>query len=316
MTVVNYLTKTDLHDAFNTGNFDASSQAAVINQLIAVGLYDNSSPDDGKTIFIELDIYKGVSQPPLFDSGGTPDVPAFVQALEVEGGNVTVNTDPTLQIIVDDGSSTSNLLTIVGGSNPEFIALGKESFTVNLNDTGNDTVLAGSTGNDSITGNSGSDLLIAGGGSDTLTDALSGGSDTLVAGTGPDTINGLQGDSFLLPSSGTAKSDDLYNIYNGGGNSTINLGTGHDAVNFYTTAGSDTITNGGGVDSVSFINSSTDYLTDIKAVTPGTGAQSGDYLVQFTDGQSVDLIGHSQSAAKTAFVLEFKDGTMNLKGGS
>jgi hypothetical protein len=316
MTVVNYLTKTELPDAFNTGNLDASSQQAVINQLINDGLYTSSTPDDGKSIWVESDIYQGVLQPPLFDSLGNPAVPAFVQALEVEGSNVTVQTDTTLQIIVDDGNNANNLLTVTGGGNPEFIALGKENYTVNLNDTGNDTVLGGSSGNDSITANTGHDQLIAGGGVDNLIDLLSGGADTLVAGPGPDTITGLQGDQFLLPSSASASSNDVYNVYDGGGNSTVNLGSGADSVNFYTTAGNDTITNGGGVDTVNYMASSTNYLTDIKSITPGTGAQSGDYLVKFTDGQSVDLIGHSESASKVAFTLEFKDGTLNLKGGS
>src|SRR5665811_1764750 len=98
MTVVNYLTKTDLPSAFNTGNLDPSSQQAVINQLINDGLYTGTTPDDGKSIWVESDIYQGVSQPPLFGSDGNPEVPAFVQALEVEGSNVTVQTDSTLQI--------------------------------------------------------------------------------------------------------------------------------------------------------------------------------------------------------------------------
>jgi Ca2+-binding RTX toxin-like protein len=316
MTVVNYLTKTELPTtAFNTGNFDASSQAAVINQLIVDGLYDPINPDSGKSIWVESDIYNGAAQPPLFGSGGSSTVPGFVQALEVEGSNVTVQTDSTLKIIVDDGNGPNNMLTVTGTSNPVFIALGNSNTTVSLTDTGNDTVLGGA-GNDSITANTGHDLLIAGGGSNVLTDLLSGGSDTLVAGPGADTINGVQGDTFLL-SSGPSGGNDVYNIYNGSGNSTINLGSGADSVNFFTTAGNDTISNGGNaVDTVSYTGSSTNLLTDIKSITPGTGAQSGDYLIKFTDGQSVDMIGHGVSATKIAFTLEFNDGTLNLKGGS
>jgi Ca2+-binding RTX toxin-like protein len=351
MTVVNYLTKTELPNALNTGNLDASSQQAIINQLIADGLYTNSS-HDGKSVWVESDIYKGVAQHPLFDSAGNPAVPAFVQVLEVEGTNVTVQTDAALKIIVDDGNGAHNTLNVTGGNSPEYIVLGNSNTTVNLTDTGNDTVLGGD-GNDSITANSGKDVLYggggadtlhggsgadslyggsgndvliagtghhqylsAGGGSDQLTDLLSTGTDTLVAGSGSDTITGVQGDAFLLPTSGSAGGKDVYDIYNGTGNSTINLGSGHDTVNFFTTAGNDTISNGGGVDTVNFKGSSTDYLTDIKSITPGTGAQSGDYLIKFTDGQSVDLIGHSESASKTAFTLDFKDGTLNLKGGS
>jgi Ca2+-binding RTX toxin-like protein len=354
MTVVNYLTKTELPDAFNSSNFSAASQQAVINQLIADGLYTNSNPDDGKTVWVESDIYKGVPQPPQFDSTGNSNVPKFVQVLEVEGSNVTVSTDKVLDIIVDDGSNPSNILNVIGHNNPVYIALGNSDTTVNLQDKGNDTVLGGG-GNDSITANSGKDVLIAGDGNDTLTggsgadslyagaghdvlisgtgqhqllvggtgstemtDLLSKGTDTIIAGSGNDTINGVQGDTFLLPS-GTmvASGNDVYNIYDGHGNSTINLGTGHDTVNFFTTKGNDTITNGGsGADTINYTGSATNLLTDIKSITPGTGANTGDYTIKFTDGQKVDLIGHGVSSSQVAFTLQFTDGTLNLKGGS
>jgi len=350
MTDVNYLTKTELHHAFNTGNLDASAQQAIIDQLIKDGLYSTSN--DGKAVWVESDIYKGVPQHPFFDANGNPTVPPFVQVLEVEGQNVTVHTDSALKVIVDDGSHSHNTLNVTGGSNPEFIVLGNSNTTVNLNDSGNDTVIGGD-GNDSITANSGNDkiygdegndtlrggsgadslyggpghdqliagtghhsLLVAGSGPTTMTDLLSHGTDTLVAGSGSDTLTGVQGDAFLLPTSGSSGGKDVYNIHDGSGNSTIDLGTGHDTVNFFTTAGNDTITNAGGADTVNFKGSATDDLTDIKSITPGTGAHSGDYLIKFTDGQSVDLIGHSDPASKTAFTLEFKDGNLDLKGGS
>jgi Ca2+-binding RTX toxin-like protein len=350
MTDVNYLTKTELRHAFNTGNLGASAEQAIVNQLIKDGLY--TTHNDGSSVWVESDIYKGVPQHPFFDSHGNSTVPGFVQVLEVEGKNVTVETDAALKIIVDDGSSPHNTLNVTGGHNSEFIVLGNSSTTVNLKDSGNDTVIGGS-GNDSITANGGKDalygnggadtlrggsgadslyggsgndhliagtghheLLVGGSGSNTITDLLSHGTDTLVAGSGSDTITGLQGDAFLLPSSGSTGGKDVYNIHNGSGNSTIDLGTGHDTVNFLTTAGNDTITNAHGADTINFKGSATDDLTDIKSITPGTGAQSGDYLVKFTDGQSVDFIGHSDSASKTAFTLEFKDGNLNLKGGS
>jgi Ca2+-binding RTX toxin-like protein len=353
MTVVNYLTKTELPSAFNTSNLDASAQLAVINQLVSDGLYTGANPDDGKSVWVESDIYQGVSQPPLFGSGGSSTVPNFVQALEVEGSSVNVTTDATLKIIVDDGSGPNNLLNVTGGANNVFIALGNSNTTVNLNDAGNDTVLAGSGGADSITANSGMTALYAGGGADTLvggsgasslyggsgpdtliagsghgqllqggsgpaqiTDLTSGGTDTLVSGSGPDTITGMQGDFFGAPF-GPSGSNDIYNIHDGSGNSTINLGTGNDSVNFFTTAGNDTISNGGsGTDTINYKGSSTDLLTDIKSITPGVGAESGDYLIQFTDGQTADVIGHGASASKDAFVLEFKDGSLNLKGGT
>lgn len=354
MAVINYLTKTDLPSALNTGNFDPASQQAVINQLIADGLYTAGNPDDGKSVWVESDIYQGMQQPPLFDSGGASKVAKFIQVLEVEGSNVTVSTDKVLDIIVDDGNGPNNILNVTGHNNPVFIALGNSNTTVNLQDKGHDTVLAGD-GNDSITANSGKDVLIGGSGADTLqggsgadslyagsgantlisgtghhqlmvggsgsdhiTDLSSKGTDTLVAGTGNDIINGIQGDTFSLPS-GTmvASGNDVYNIYDGHGSSTINLGTGSDVVNFFTTQGKDTITTGGsGTDTINYQGSSANLTTDIKSMTPGTGANSGDYLIKFTDGQSVDLIGHGVSSSKVAFTLEFNDASLNLKGGS
>ena len=230
--------------------------------------------------------------------------------------------------------------------------LGNSNTHVSLRDLGNDTVLGGTgedtldanNANDSLVAGSGNSLLNGGGGQDTLigglgqdtltagigqhswlqagsgntviTDKLSGGTDTLVAGSGQDTLTGVQGDYFGINSTMPASGKDVYNVYDGPGNSTLNLGSGHDTVNFFTTAGNDTINNFGGVDTISFAKSSTDYLTDIKTITPGTGAHSGDYLIQFTDGQSVELNGHSDPHNKDAFVLQFKDGDLHLKGGS
>src|SRR5206468_3199037 len=143
------LTKADLPNAFNTGNFSAASQQAVIDQLIADKIY-SQGVGNGKIATVESDIYKGVPQPPQFDSNGNPVVPPPVQVLEVEGQNVTVQTNSTLQVIVDDGSGPNNILNVTGGNNPVYIALGNSNTTVNLNDSGNDTVLGGA-GNDSIT---------------------------------------------------------------------------------------------------------------------------------------------------------------------
>jgi hypothetical protein len=58
------------------------------------------------------------------------------------------------------------------------------------------------------------------------------------------------------------------------------------------------------------------FNTDVTGIVPGTGANTGDYLIQFKDGQSVDLIGHGVSASQTAFTVEFKDVNITLKGGS
>jgi Ca2+-binding RTX toxin-like protein len=352
MTTVNYLTKTDLPDALKTGNLDLSAQNAIIQQLIKDGLY-TAGPDHGQSVWVESDIFEGVQQPPLFDSGGNSSVPGFIQVLEVEGKNVTVHTDSTLKVIVDDGkTSGTNTLTVTGGANPELIVLGNSNTKVTLQDHGSDTVLAGDgndtllandgndslvadSGNDSLVGGSGRDTLVGGSGHDTLvagsghqsllqagsgktviTDTLSGGTDTLMAGSGPDTITGLQGDFFTTNATMPASGNDVYNIHGDHGNSTINLGSGHDTVNFYTTGGHDTVNYGGGLNgNTDTINFTTEALTNIAGINPGP--QSGDYLIKFKDGQSVDLNAHAQSHSKDAFVIEFSDGnTMHIKGGS
>jgi Ca2+-binding RTX toxin-like protein len=340
MADVNYLTKTEIRDAFNTGNLDPSAQNAIIHQLVKDGLY--TTPDNGNAVWVESDTFQGVLQPPLFGSDGSPAVSPIIQVLEVAGKDVTVQTDDTLKVIVDDGSNPHNTLNVIGGNSPEFIVLGNSNTTVNLQDSGNDTVRAGS-GDDSITGNSGDDrlvggsgadslfggsgndtliagtghgqLLVGGSGSDHIRDLNSLGTDTLVAGSGSDTITGVQGDAFLT--NGSAGGNDLYRIHDGPGNSTINLGSGQDTVNFITSAGNDTVTNGGGADTVNFKASAMDnFNTDVTGIVSGTGANTGDYLIQFKDGQSVDLIGHSVSASQTAFTVEFKDVNITLKGGS
>jgi Ca2+-binding RTX toxin-like protein len=349
MTSVSYLTKTDLPDALNTDNLSLSAQQAIINQLIADGLY-TSGTDNGQSVWVESDIDPddGTKSPPLFDSGGNPVVPGFVRVLEVEGKNVTVQTDSTLKVIVDDGkTSGTNTLNVIGSADPELIVLGNSKTVVNLLDHGNDTVLGGGgndtiiandgndslvagTGNTKLVGGSGQDTLIGGLGNDTLiagaghhswlqagsgntviTDQSSGGTDTLVAGHGKDTITGQQGDFFTTMG---ASGNDVYNIYNGSGNSTINLGTGNDTVNFYSTVGNDTINNAGGVDTIDFTHSSTSLLTNISGISGGP--QPGDYLIQFSDGQQVLLNGHADPHNQNAFVLKFTDGTMHLKGGS
>jgi hypothetical protein len=370
MTTVNYLTKTELPDAFKTSNLDPTVQQAVVNQLILDGLYAAGNTDDGRGVWVESDIYNGVLQTPLFDTGILgPKVSSLIQVLEVEAKDVTVQTDSTLKVIVDDGSGPgTHTLTVTGGAHDVFIGLGNNSTRVTLQDHGNDTVLAGDgndtliangaadsliagSGNDSLVGGSGHDTLVAASGHDTLvggsganylfggsgestltagsgqhsllqagsgntviTDLSSGGYDTLVAGSGSDTITGQQGDYFnpSMPASG----NDVYNIHDGHGNSTINL-FGNDTVNFFTTAGKDTINNGGGVDTVDFTHSSNhDFVADIKSITAGTGAQTGDWTIKFNDGQSVQLNGHADLKTQDAFVLHFDGMTVHLKGGS
>jgi Ca2+-binding RTX toxin-like protein len=343
-----YMTKTELPDAFKTQNLDKSVQNAIIQQLIHDGLYSKNS--DSQKIWVESDKHLSVGD------GGVGNQPfSKIQLLEVEGKDVTVQTDPALKVIVDDGENHGiNRLTVKGDDN-EFIALGNNDTRVTLSGLGNDTVLAGD-GNDTIKANDGDDSLVAGSGDDLLaggkghdtlvggsgedtltggsgpnwliagtghgslleagsgdthiTDRKSGGYDTLVAGSGSDTITGQQGDHFTTMG---ASGNDVYNIFDGHGNSTINLGSGNDTVNFFTSAGNDTINNAGGTDTIDFTNSAAPLSSDVQ-VQELHGANSGDYLLKFTDGQTMRLNAHT--VAGEAFELKFADGsTQSLPGG-
>jgi Ca2+-binding RTX toxin-like protein len=273
----------------------------------------------------------------IVDDGTT----SGTNTLTVTGGG-----NPEL-IVLGKSNSVVNLSdhgkdTVLGGSGSDTINAG--SADDSLVAGSGDTKLVGGSGHDTLVGGSGSDTLIggsganylyggsgdstltagtghhsllqAGSGATVITDNLSGGTDTLVAGSGQETITGVQGDLFTTNLTMAASSNDVYNIYGGAGHSTINLGSGNDTVNFFTTAGKDTITNGGGMDTVDFTHSASNSLADIKSMSIGVGPQSGDYVIKFTDGQSVEFDAHSSSSSENAFVIQFTDGTLNLKGGS
>jgi hypothetical protein len=353
--VTNYLTKTDLAAASDS-NLDDSVKNAVINQLIQSGVFDNSDPDDGRTIFLESDRLGGVLSTdqgslstPLFVG---PNVAPFIQGLQVESMDVTVKTTASLKAIVDDGRDAgTHTLKLIGDAHDTFVGLGNQNTIVTLLDHGNDTVQSGSgsdtiyandgadsliagAGNDLLVGGAGQDTLLGGSGLDTLiagtghfsqliagdgntviTDLSSGGFDTLVAGSGSDTITGQQGDYFnpSMPASG----GDIYNIYDGQGNSTMNS-YGGDKINFFTTAGNDTINHGaGGTDTIDFSGSAnSSFNNDIVSIVEGTGATKGDYTITFADNQTLQLNAHDVSHTQDAFVLKFDDAVYVIKGGS
>jgi Ca2+-binding RTX toxin-like protein len=261
--------------------------------------------------------------------------------LTVTGGAtpelIVLGNSNTKVTLLDHGSDT----ILAGDGNDTLLANdGDDSLVA---DSGNDSLVGGSghdtliggSGHDTLQGGSGANYLFGGSGESTLTagtgqhswlqagsgktvitDQLSGGTDTLVAGSGADTITGQQGDWFTTNATMPATGNDVYNIHGSSGNSVIDLGSGKDTVNFYTTGGNDTVNYGGGHNGkTDTINFTTESLTNIAGVD--AGAQSGDYLIEFKDGQSLVLNAHAQSQSKDAFVIEFSDGnTMHIKGGS
>src|SRR5258708_15459412 len=154
MVDISYTHKSDLPSQI-LGHLDLGVQQAIITQLIHDGLYNLN--DDKKAIWVESDNYYGTLEKPLFGNPKAGALDPSVSLLEVQGKNVTVNTDAALKVIVDDGSgSGTHNLTVTGGAFDELIVLGSSDTKVRLNDLGNDTVLGGS-GHGTIIPNRGHD---------------------------------------------------------------------------------------------------------------------------------------------------------------
>jgi Ca2+-binding RTX toxin-like protein len=229
-----YLTKHELNDSLAGGhNLDAGVQKAIIDQLIADGIY-TAGPSNAKA---EVD-------PFLTSTDGRP-----VQVLDTFGtySIVTTSSDPALKVIIADTSQDTTL--IVKGSTDVFVTMGTGNDTVKLTDTGHDTVLGGG-GNDQIYGN-GSSSLYAGTGQDTIhgagsddifgnahasgTQVLIGGEHSEVHSNSSDSNNILKSDSDASGANtlyGGAGNDTLYGgggsdeLFAGSGNTQLHAGTG------------------------------------------------------------------------------------------
>jgi Ca2+-binding RTX toxin-like protein len=301
---VSYLTKTELGQFLhqNGNHIEASVRSALIDSLEHSGVF-NDSPGDTTRAWFESGPFSGGTSPPV------------VQILDVSQ-STTVETTPNLKaIILDDAGGET--LDVIGGDNDVFIAMGKGSDSVNLYDSGDDTVYGGSgndgihgghgnsslfggAGNDSIYGGTGNDTLIGGTGNDYLEagsgaqllegDAgndflkdLSSGHSTLSGGDGNDTLVGVQGDGFQ---GGDGK--DVFWVYGGasGANSTLQGGSGNDSFHIQTHTGNDTIVGGAGTDTVDFANRSFFDVTKIDV-----DAKTNTYTLHFSDNQTVAVSG-------------------------
>jgi Ca2+-binding RTX toxin-like protein len=301
---VSYLTKTELGQFLhqNGNHIEAGVRSALFDSLEQSGVF-NDNPTDTTRAWFESGPF----------SGGT--VPPVVQILDVSQ-STTVETTPNLKaIILDDAGGKT--LDVIGGHNDVFVAMGKGSDSVNLYDSGNDTVYGGSgndaihgghgnsslfggAGNDSIFGGSGNDTLIGGTGNDRLeagggAQLLDGGSgndylkdfssgqSTLSGGDGNDTLVGVQGDVFQ---GGDGK--DAFWVYSGasGANSTLDGGSGNDAFHVQTHSGNDTIVGGAGSDTVDFSNRS---FFDVAKIDVDAGTNT--YTLHFSDNQTVAVSG-------------------------
>src|SRR5665213_2221583 len=156
---IGYLTQNQLSaDLTANGNLDPSVHDAVMAQLVADGIYNNT--DSGPPIF---------TGPKAWVQEGTYTSPTLsylnVVDITTSSGPVVVTTDPALKAIVLQTATPTQLY--VEGTSNVYVALGTGADSVNLYDSGNDTVIGGS-GGDTLGGGSGADLLMGGSGNDSL----------------------------------------------------------------------------------------------------------------------------------------------------
>ena len=301
---VTYLTKTELGQFLhqNGNHIEASVRSALIDSLENSGVFQDSNGDPTRG-WLEYGSF----------SGGT--VPPVVQILDVSS-STTVETTPNLKaIILDDAGGKT--LDVIGGHNDIFVAMGKGSDSVNLYDSGDDTVYGGSgndaihgghgnsslfggagndtiyggSGNDTLNGGTGNDHLEAGGGAESLVGGdgndflkdLSSGHSTLSGGDGNDTLIGVQGDVL-----GGGDGKDVFWVYGGasGASSTLQGGSGNDTFHVQTHTGNDTIIGGSGTDAVDFANRSFFDVTKIDV-----DANTNTYTLHFSDNQTISVSG-------------------------
>jgi Ca2+-binding RTX toxin-like protein len=213
---VTYLTKTELGQFLHHGgNIEASVRSALIESLEQSGVFN----EPGERAWFESGPFHGGAVPPI------------IQILDVSH-STTVETNPNLKAIILDDSHSAKL-DVTGGDNDEFIAAGKGSDTINLHDSGNDTVYGGS-GNDVIHGGKGDDSLVGGNGNDSI-----------YGGTGNDTLVGGSGKDFLESGGALAAGAGAHSHFADAGNdfptghSTLAGGAGHDTL--IGGAGNDTL---------------------------------------------------------------------------
>jgi Ca2+-binding RTX toxin-like protein len=173
---VSYLTKTELGQFLqHNGNIEAGVRSALIDSLEQSGVFKEG--DNSTRAWLESGPFHGGAVPPV------------TQILDVSN-STSVQTNPNLKAIVLDDHSAK--LNVTGGDNDIFVAAGKGSDTINLRDSGDDTVYGGS-GNDVIRGGHGDSSLFGGAGNDSI-----------FGGTGNDTLDGGSGNDLLVSGAAAA----------------------------------------------------------------------------------------------------------------
>jgi Ca2+-binding RTX toxin-like protein len=216
-----YLTKHELQDSLSGGgHLEASVQKAIIDQLIADGVY-TSTPSNLRA---EVD---------SFLTGAEDGRP--VQVLDAFGATTIVNTDhdPSLKVIIADTTAPASVT--VKGATDVFVTVGTGNDTITLTGTGHDTALGGG-GNDHIYGNgmsslyagTGLDTVVGSGGDNVFGNAHAIGEQILVGGTHSEVhSNSVSfGNALVSGSDTTPGSADT--LYGGGGNDSLYGGHGND----------------------------------------------------------------------------------------
>lgn len=274
---ISYLTQQQLIDHLNTnGSIDASVVTGVINQLKIDGIYNNTPTDPSKLAWV---------QEGSFTTGTLAN---FTQVLDITSASpgTVITTDPALKAIVVQ--TASPIQTYVQGSSDVYIGLGSGADSINLNDTGNDTVLGGG-GNDLIGGGAGNDLIDGGAGNDSL-----------YGGSGNNTLMGGDGNNFIRAGTGSQLLE--------------GQGTGNNVIVDLGDSGSSTLIAGLGSDTIYGFGSD---LIQGNALATGVSELHGgaSSLVQSLSNTGTHNILGSGSTALTANTLQGGAGADSLYGG-
>lgn len=122
----------------------------------------------------------------------------FLFPVAVFGASATANTVP--QSMVDEAENPISIADLVP---PECLTLGInriETASGQTRGSGINTLILGTSGNDTLTGKNGSDCLVGGEGNDNLYGGQ--GTDVLIGGAGDDTLDGGQGTDVCYGGSG------------------------------------------------------------------------------------------------------------------
>ncbi len=165
-------------------------------------------------------------------------------------------------------------------------------------DTGDDDLIYGYGGDDTISAGAGADEVYGGSGTDSVTggagtDTIYGGSgnDAINAGNGSDTVFGGGGADTITDTGGSGSADV---IYGGGGADSIDAGQGSDVV--YGGSGADDLSGGDGIDTLfggadsDTIHGGTgdDVIVGDSDVTATTGSENLSWIAEGPSGTSLD----------------------------